>query len=555
MNHFVRGFGIFLILISFLPRYAFAEFQVEVSEAPTSNLALTVSAIKSAHQSIQLNIYEMTSPEIADALMSQIRAGVHVEILEEGQPVGGMSATGKGIEAQIVQSMGQSGTGNHFYVMTSKETSAKRRFHFDHAKYAVIDNAHLLIGSENYSPTGNPAPGTKGNRGWEVFIHNQAIARDFQNIFAADTTLGFGDIIDATKSIQAERNKPGNPVAPLPASPDYPLQGTTLSALAVQRITAPDSSLAGLVALLDQARSSIDIQQMTFDSAWSVGPNPLITALENAAKRGVRVRVLLNDESVFQHPGRPEKSKNQATIDRLNQIANISAKIANLKAMGVDYIHNKGALVDGNLTLISSINWNENAIQRNREAAVLIKSPAVFAHYEALFESDWRVSAGNTAENPANLFFPESRANALQTGLAPAVDCPNSLVLSVEIGKLKLNENEESFASLSESKISSTFHRVHSREGCILENSEPALSIARRQYVEIKNLPGDSIAFSLEGYTPVGNKLFSVRSKIAKNANLTGSFTGGVYSGSTAHGFLGTAKGELQRRDLFFHIF
>jgi phosphatidylserine/phosphatidylglycerophosphate/cardiolipin synthase-like enzyme len=58
----------------------------------------------------------------------------------------------------------------------------------------------------------------------------------------------------------------------------------------------------------------------------------------------------------------------------------------------IHLIHNKGLLIDENKTLISSLNWDENSFEKNREAAVLITSPAVHAHYEAIFELDWRVS-------------------------------------------------------------------------------------------------------------------------------------------------------------------
>ncbi|MGZ3693693.1 MAG: phospholipase D-like domain-containing protein, partial [Bdellovibrionota bacterium] len=91
---------------------------------------------------------------------------------------------------------------------------------------------------------------------------------------------------------------------------------------------------------------------------------------------------------------------NTVTIKALNELAatrglKISAKTANLKAMGVDYIHNKGLLVDGNKTLISSINWDENSVLNNREAAVVITSAPVAQYFAGLFSRDWAVSGGN----------------------------------------------------------------------------------------------------------------------------------------------------------------
>jgi phosphatidylserine/phosphatidylglycerophosphate/cardiolipin synthase-like enzyme len=168
----------------------------------------------------------------------------------------------------------------------------------------------------------------------------------------------------------------------------------------VQRITAPDSSLNGLLGMINSATSTLDIEQMTFDPAWG-NPDlrsPLLDAVVAAARRGVQVRVLLNDESAFHDdPAHAPKPKNPVTVDYLNGIARseglrLYARIANVQAMGVDYIHNKGMLADGTQSLISSINWDENAVERNREAAVKISGPAVYSYYEALFQHDWDVS-------------------------------------------------------------------------------------------------------------------------------------------------------------------
>lgn len=538
-------------LFLFLGAVAHADFRVDVAEAPMDNLALTVSAIQSAQQSIYLNIYELTSSEIADALINRIQAGVHVEILEEGQPVGGMSAAAKGVQSQIVQAMQQTRGGNHFYVMTSKGTASKRRYRFDHAKYAVIDDSNLLIGSENYSPTGNPSPGTKGNRGWEVMIHDASIAAEYKNVFSGDAVTNFGDVEEASSGMLEAARKPGSPSAPPtppkanpaptpgPVPPSGPSQGQGMSASAVSRITSPDTSLSGLVGLIDQARTSIDIQQMTFDSSWSGGTNPLVSALERAAARGVHIRVLLNDEAVFNH-GKPAPSKNLPTISHLSSLPNTQARTANLKGMGVDYIHNKGMLIDGQITLISSINWDENAIQHNREAAVAITSPAVFTHYDALFESDWQVS-GNSV--PAlEMRFPVSVAQAISE---PVKDCPASLRVTARIGKLTLDGDDSSFGSIDGATIAQTYVRERSSDGCVLSSEDGIGGLSRRSFVEIRASRGDT-SLTLEGYTPRGAKIYSVRAKIPKEAALSGNFDANVFNGSAAHEFLGRASLEIE---------
>ena len=513
-------------------------FGVQVSEAPTDDLQLTVSAIQSARQSLLLNIYELTSPQIADALINRIRSGVHVEIIEEGQPVGGLSAAARGIQTQLVQSM-RTQSGDHLFEMTSKAGNS-RRFRFDHAKYAVIDGTSLLVGSENYSPTGNPESGAQGNRGWEVFIHEAGIAQQFKDMFESDADLSRGDLLDLVES--AGKSLPLTQLARGSNPPSTVTNSAlpVLNAASVEKVTSPDTSVSGVLAALNRARSSIDIEQMTFDSAWAgAAQSPLVDAVLAAARRGVRVRVLLNDERVFDHPGHPSKPKNQTTIDLFNQIASrehlaLSAKVANLKAMGVDYIHNKGLLVDGDWTLISSINWDENSFEHNREAAVLINSPEVHAHYEALFERDWQVS-GNAFEM------------ALRSSAADDEACPNEVRLTIRIAPLKLVDAEDKdFNSISGKVIEGIFIRSKDSSACVLLDQATLNETSKRVYLQIRKSREGGQNIVLEGYTLVSKKLYSVRSRVRPGETVAGMHDAIVYDGSgPSREQLGTAEMDL----------
>lgn len=393
--------GMVCLVLSVFSFNTFA-FQVDVSEAPTNDLALTVSAIQSAKQSLMINIYELTSPEVVNAILERINAGVHVEVLEEGQPVGGFSAAAQLAQNQLVRAMVNIKKNDHLYAMSSK-AGGKRRFRFDHAKYIVIDGHSLLIGSENYTPTGQPREGVLGNRGWEVWIHEGGLAQEFSSMFYQDCDSSKGDILDKTQGTEAS-------ILPFPPSFLFPVFGDeqpqpenlsvshplSFEVASAFKITSPETSLSGLVSLLGQAKSNIDVELMNFDLNWGTDratTSPLFVGIRDAARRGVRVRVLLNDESVFTH--QHTNSKNQITVDALNQITvrehlNVTARIANVKAMKVDYIHNKGIIIDDDKTLISSINWGKNSVENNREAAVVLMSRDVHAHYQDLFDQDWK---------------------------------------------------------------------------------------------------------------------------------------------------------------------
>lgn len=409
---------VFAFGLLFFTTTVFAGFQVSVSESPKNNLALTLKAIQSAKKSLFLNMYEFTSDAIADALIQKIEEGIRVEILEEGQPVGKMSKQGVAIKDSLVAAMESRShfNTNRFYLMTSEANNKGiRRFRFDHAKYLVVDEKDVVVGSENYSPTGHPAEGAKGTRGWETLIKDPWIAKSFLEMFRSDSSLKHEDVLQL---VQAGRQGlvPGmgmisdfgkiQSFVPEFSADDLP---ANMEVDFIERLNSPDTSLDGLVTFIRSAKKTLDLQLMSFSMKWgNTGKlSPLFKEVADAARRKVSVRVLLNDETVFANGGgngdeeeRATSKTNETTVDAFNEIArkerlDLEAAIADVKAMGVKYIHNKGMLADDNRVLISSINWNQNSVMNNRETAVGITGTEINSHYKELFERDWESSKKN----------------------------------------------------------------------------------------------------------------------------------------------------------------
>jgi phosphatidylserine/phosphatidylglycerophosphate/cardiolipin synthase-like enzyme len=524
---------------------AFA-FPVEVATAPENTLPLVLSVIQSAHHSLLVNIYELASPEIAQALIDQVNRGVHVEILQEGEPVGGISAAARGLHVRIAQAM-QKHPGCR-YVEMRKSAGRSRRFHFDHAKYIVVDQSALLLGSENYSPGGHPEPGTVGNRGWEVFVSDPQPARWFAQLFAQDSDARQPDIQNLLAEAPVSQNV-ATPIAPLSrvsrVNPSY-------NATDGQIITSPDTSLNGLVGLIQSARSTIDIEQMSFNMSWIIKQSetsgtaslsPLADAIITAARRGVRVRILLNDEYAFtgghglgdETDGNgPEAfaetlsdaygsnsyamgqavktTTNRKTVAALMQIAQsqhlpIEARIADLKAMGVAYIHNKGMIIDQRTTLISSINWTQNSIQSNREAALAITSPQVAAYFGHAYEQDWTRSGGSQFYFAHSTQSLESKA-AMGRTTDVVTACPNEALLSAQIGPIKAADGlDPSYLGLQQQTLSGDFIRDAHAKRCILLGPENLV-------LELRNdMTTGLLSADLEGYTST-YKPFAVEAEL-----------------------------------------
>jgi len=389
---------------------------IHVADSPETNLSLALTAINSAKKELVMNAYELNSPEIASALQKKIKS-IPVTILLEGQPVGGMGEAGIQIRDLIVASMNRSSLPHKFLVMSSDTPKGEkaRRFRFDHAKYIIVDGDALLVGSENYSVSGHPKEGTKGTRGWETLIHDKGIASSFMQLFKTDSTTQHGDVFLISNS------RPRGPAQMLGQwSQDFaamggfddgvsgfkPPQPMTFEVPTINQLTSPNTSLNGLINFIKSAKKTLDLELMSFSYRWGNTGNvsPLFSAVVDAARRGVKVRVLLNDERAFGGGERieseelsPKASNNLLVVEQLEELSkkeklHLEAYIADIKSMGVKYIHNKGAIADGERVLVSSINWNRNSLENNREAAVVVNSEEVSAYYSELFNFDWNAS-------------------------------------------------------------------------------------------------------------------------------------------------------------------
>ncbi|HTY14440.1 MAG TPA: phospholipase D-like domain-containing protein [Methanoregulaceae archaeon] len=342
--------------------------------------------IGSAGSEILVNVYEFTSPTMADALIRARHRGVNVTVLIEGGPVGGISTAENEICSRLVKEgipvllMGTTGTSHAPY-------------RYDHAKYIVVDGEALLITSENFTDNGFPGTSDTGNRGWGICLYDPGVAAYFRNVFLSDSR---GDGIFSTNG------KPG--IISEAAHEDRTREFTPASYpdLTVTPVIAPDTSYL-IDDLLNSARDRIDIEQAYITNESPGVLNPFLRDAVNASRRGVHVRVLL-DSYWFNTDG---PNDNDELVASINQIAKteglpIEARCADLQANQIQKIHNKGVIVDGRRVLISSINWNTNSPTFNREAGVIVDSLESGAYYGRAFSGDWdstvQVNSGDLHE-------------------------------------------------------------------------------------------------------------------------------------------------------------
>ncbi len=350
--------------------------------APDCSFEVFSSAVASAEREILVNVYEFTDVSMAHELVQARERGVAVTVLLEGGPVGGVSSEEKHVAGFL------NASGIVVLQMTTTD-AAHAKYRYDHAKYMVIDGERVLIGSENYKPNGFPPAGAQGNRGWGAYLDDPELAAYFTDVFRWDA--GGGDIVPLAGELR-DRNPPEE-------DPPYTVEFSPFRAegARVTPVLAPDTSHL-VTRLLAGASESILIEQAYIRNETAFELNPFLAAAIDASRRGVEVKVLL-DAAWFNTEG---DADNDEMVEVINRLARgeglpLEARLADLAANDLEKIHNKGVVVDTRAVLISSINWNANSPNFNREAGVIIEHPDVAAYYAAVFMDDWEAAPAEGA--------------------------------------------------------------------------------------------------------------------------------------------------------------
>ncbi len=139
------------------------------------------------------------------------------------------------------------------------------------------------------------------------------------------------------------------------------------------------------------ASKTIDIEQFYLAEQKGEVLDRVLDGLEKAARRGVQVRVLVEDKM---------RKQSQPTLDRLAQWPNTQVRVLSWgqldpgpgrKAGGI--IHAKFWIVDGKLGYIGSQNFDWRSLSHIHELGVLIRDIHIAGQLEAIFEHDWSAQA------------------------------------------------------------------------------------------------------------------------------------------------------------------
>lgn len=144
---------------------------------------------------------------------------------------------------------------------------------------------------------------------------------------------------------------------------------TDIQAYFTQEGDRPEEAI---IELIEEAKSTLDI------AIYSLNYKPIVDAIEDAADRGVRVRMLTDREHA------EEKSKQRDALQRLKK-AGIPVKINRHEGK----MHLKMLVADGVNVEAGSFNYLDSSVKENDDVALIIRDDQVGRRFEAAFDRMW----------------------------------------------------------------------------------------------------------------------------------------------------------------------
>lgn len=357
--------------------------------SPDCSYDIISQELKNAEK-ILINVYIFTNPFIAKILNN---SNSEIKLFLDGNVIGGIPMEERWIAFML------SKKGEVRYMIEDKENGIYKRYTYNHAKYVICDNK-CIIQSANFAKSGVPVDTTYGNREWGIVVESENLSSFLTQVFEYDWNPSFQDSILFNEESFTHGKPPsdffisysipeGNYI---PAFSPFYLNSTFNATL----ILSPDNAEEYIMKMIDEAENEILVEQAYIQKDWSKGINPFLRKLIEKNESGVSVKVILNYNPRYESTS----SMNKETLNFLKE-RKISAKLKECLE-----IHNKGMIVDGSKVLISSINWGENSVRKNREIGIIVESEEIASYFEKIFWYDWNYECdSNKKTNESPVFL------------------------------------------------------------------------------------------------------------------------------------------------------
>ena len=151
---------------------------------------------------------------------------------------------------------------------------------------------------------------------------------------------------------------------------------------------ALQAALPAWLALIADARRTLDIEEF-YLSTWPGEPmDPVLRALGEAARRGVKIRLLLDSRMYRTYP---------READSLSNVPGWQVRLVDFGRISGGIQHAKFFLVDGRIAYVGSQNFDWRSLEHIHELGVAIRDARVASDFEQVFEMDWAVGRAPSA--------------------------------------------------------------------------------------------------------------------------------------------------------------
>ncbi|WP_244443040.1 phospholipase D-like domain-containing protein [Bradyrhizobium sp. Ai1a-2] len=357
--------------------------------SPDSTYAVTKKLFDDAKKSILIGIYDFSAEYIKELVLDALKRGVKVKLM--------LDIDSKD-EQELFDSLSDSGVDG-----VPAPSCASHRVHYfssSHEKVIVIDGEWCIVQSGNYSENsiplnvkdgGDPAHFRHGNRDTGLAIRSRKLSKFFTGILESDMNLeltgpeALPEAIEAANAFMIEKAPTKLPTKLFP-SKTFKLT----KSLSVQPVLSPDNYMQVIPDKLRVAKKSVLIEQQ-----YIRGKQPdiqeLLTAIKEARGRNGRLDIRIVLGKVFSKKDLDAEKKNLALLKQ--EFGLVAGKnIRYIDTTRFVHCHNKMILVDGQNVLVSSQNWSDSAVSKNREAGVWLSHSGICDYFTQIFESDWKTA-------------------------------------------------------------------------------------------------------------------------------------------------------------------
>ncbi|BBX23679.1 hypothetical protein MTER_30900 [Mycolicibacter terrae] len=354
--------------------------------SPDSTYAVTKRLFDAATRSILIGIYDFSASHMKQLVLDALARGVRVSLMLDIDSAAEKRLFGELVDMGVVGVSAPSCANPSVHVFASS-----------HEKVIVIDDEWTLVQSGNYSSNSIPLNETDGsggaafrtgNRDAGLAIRSPELAELFTGILTRDMARVTAD---AGQALGEPPDQPMILVERAPAhrpSKLFPSRVFQLDApLTIQPVLSPDNYLDVVPALIRTATRSIVIEQQ-YIKADQPSVRLLLDAIAAARRQHPTLDVRIVLGKLFDRGDLPREHQN---LDVLAEDYDLKLD-ANIRYINTDQLvhcHNKMIVIDGAAALVSSQNWSDSAVTKNREAGLWVPHPGIAQYFEAIFETDW----------------------------------------------------------------------------------------------------------------------------------------------------------------------